>query len=402
MSDTRLLIISGKGGVGKTTIAAATAVAAANRGYRTLVVSLDRAHNLGDVFQYRPGSVPTKVPGLAYLNAMEIDPQSELNSSRPVLKTYFRRIFTYLGMGGVEAEEMSVFPGLEELLVLTRLSELVDNNKYDLIVADMAPTASSLRYLSFPDMMEGVLGKLVRWDQRIATLMRPLQGRYLKIPIPEDEVYNSFRELARSLGDLRKLLADPARTVVRLVMTPENIVLEETRRAFTYLSMFGLTVDSVIINRLLPEEVTQGYLHAWGEIQERVVALTREGFAGLPIQTLYFRPTEVLGIPQLLQTAAELYNETDPMNFQHTESPYSYQKDGDTTILSLHLPNIVGDSLDLRRRDQDLILTLDGWRRVILLPDFLAGHSVAKARLSEGYLRISFIPNSENLPGITK
>lgn len=392
MSNTRMLIISGKGGVGKTTIAAGTAIAAADRGYRTLVVSLDRAHSLGDVLQYRLGSLPIKVPGLARLEAMEIDPQSELNSNRAILKAYFRRLFTYLGMDGVEAEEMSVFPGLEELLVLTRLSELADDGGYDFIVADMAPTASSLRYLSFPDMMEGVLGKLVKWDQRMANLLRPLQGSLLKVPVPEDEVYNSLRDLAHSLGNLRKLLTDPSRTAVRLVMTPENIVLEETRRAFAYLSLFGLMVDSVIINRLLPEEATQGYLHVWGEIQEQVLDLAKERFNCLPIQTVHFRPTEVLGVPQLLQTANELYGENDPVNFQNTKPSLLYQKEGDATIMSFHLPNIAGDSLDLRRRDQDLILTVGGWRRVILLPDFLAGYSVGKARLSEGYLNISFKP----------
>ncbi|KLU59005.1 arsenical pump-driving ATPase [Peptococcaceae bacterium CEB3] len=392
MSNTKMLIISGKGGVGKTTIAASTATAAAIRGYRTLVVSLDRAHSLGDVLQYRLGSLPINVPGLAHLEAMEIDPQSELNSNRAILKTYFRRLLAYLGMDGVEAEEMSIFPGLEELLVLTRLSELVDNGGYDLIVADMAPTASSLRYLSFPDMMEGVLGKLVKWDQRMANLVRPFQGNLLKIPVPEDEVYDNFRELARSLGGLRKLLTNSARTAVRLVMTPENIVLEETRRTFAYLSLFGLMVDSVIINRILPEEATRGYLHVWGKIQEQVLALAREGFAGLPMQTVHFRPTEVLGVQQLRQTAVELYDKNDPADFQATDPPLSYQKEGDITIMALHLPNIAGDSLDLRRRNQDLIITVGGWRRVILLPDFLAGYSVGKARLSEGYLKISFRP----------
>lgn len=390
MSNTRVIIISVKGGVGKTTIATSTAVAAAGRGYRTLVVSLDRAHNLGDVLQCSPSSVPTEVPGITCLEAMEMDPQTELRCNWPVLKTYFSHLFTYLGIGGVEAEEMAVFPGLEELLVLTRLAELANNSQYDLIVADMAPTATSLRYLSFPDMMEGPLGKLVTWDQRMATLLRPLKGKFLKMPIPENDVYDSFRDLAKSLGDLRRLLADPARSTVRLVMTPESIVLEETRRAFTYLSLFGLTVDSVVINRLLPTEATEGYMHSWGEIQERVVALARESFADLQIQTLYFRPTEVIGISELLQTATDLYGENDPALFHCTKPPLLYEKDGEATTLSVYLPNVVGDSLDLRRRDHDLILTVDGWRRIILLPDSLVGRSIAKARMSGGYLRIMF------------
>ncbi len=403
MSGTRLVIISGKGGVGKTTIAAATAAAAADKGYRTLLVSLDRAHNLGDVLQCSPGSAPVQVPGTHSLYAMEMDPQAELSSSWPLLKQYFSRFFAYLGAAAVEAEEMAVFPGLEELLVLTRLAELADSDKYDLIVADMAPTASSLRYLSFPDMMEGVFGKLLAWDQRMAAFLRPLQGKALKFPVPENEVYDSLRSLAKRLAELRGLLADPARTAVRLVMTPESIVLEETRRALTYLSLFGLNVDAVVINRYFPAEAVRGYLQAWGEIQNRVVASARESFADLPVHLLKFRPTEVIGVSQLLQTAAELYGETDPASFYRMSPPLIYEREEDAVILSLHLPNAGGGALDLRRREHNLTLTVEGWRRVILLPDFLAGYTIAKARLSGGYLRIRFVRNGtggiENVDG---
>ncbi|QQE77537.1 ArsA family ATPase [Alicyclobacillus sp. SO9] len=390
MTQTRVLIISGKGGVGKTTVAAATASAAAQAGQNTLVVSLDRAHNLGDVLQVTLGSSVTSVQESPNLKAMEIDPQAELSRNWGVLQQYINRFFRYLGVNGQSAEELAVFPGLEELLVLTRLYDLAESGDYDLIVADMAPTASSLRYLSFPDMMDGVLGGLVKWDRRIASLMRPLQGKYLKVPVPEQEVYNKLYDLAARLKNLRNLLFDVNRTAVRLVMIPETIVLEETRRALSYMNLFGMAVDAVVVNRIFPEEALNGYFETWGKIQSSVLQQAEESFAGLPILKMSFQESEVIGVPRLLSTADELYGTSNPADFLQARQPFKYLEADGQTVLSVHLGQVNPSHVKLQRREGDLIITVDGWRRVVTLPDSLVACSVQKASFKAGVLVVFF------------
>lgn len=390
MTQTKLLIISGKGGVGKTTIAAATALGAAAKTYRTLIVSLDRAHNLGDVFQTSVSPKPEQIDSSLPLFAMEMDPQTELRRSWDVLQGYLQTFLQYLGLDSVTAEEMAVFPGLEELLVLARLADLAETGEYDLIVVDMAPTASSLRYLSFPDMMEGMLGTLVKWDQRFASILRPLQGKFFQMPVPDQAVYSSLKDLADRLKTLRNLLQDPNRTVVRLVMIPETIVFEETKRALTYLNLFGLTVDEIIVNRVLPTEALDGYLAGWGNAQQRILQLAKDVFTDTPLLTLTFQAEEVLGVKHLKSTLGALYGSEDPAHFHGAGRSLEYVHADETTTLVVHLPHAAGQNLDLRRHNGDLIITVDGWRRVIALPDSLLHRDITKARLAKGQLTVHF------------
>lgn len=390
MSETKIIIVSGKGGVGKTTIACATAVAAADAGQRTLVVSLDRAHSLGDVLGVTLNSDATLVPGCENLEAMEMDPQNELAKNGTILKGYMERLFSYLGVKGATVQEMAVFPGLEELLLLSHLMDLAASGKYDLIVTDMAPTASSLRYLSFPDMMEGVFGKLLLWDQRLSQFLRPFQGKHLKLPVPENEVYDSVRHFASTLSRLKDILQDPKRTVVRLVMVPESIVLEETRRAFTYFCLFGLTVDAVIVNRILPNDVVNGYFAKWHEVQSRILNQAKESLADLPLLQLEFQREEVLEVESLRRLATVLNDQTVLGKLGDVTPPMTYSREGENTVLTLRLPNARPDGLDLRLGNGELTVTVDGWRRKVALPDFLSGHTVTKARFSDGQLAVRF------------
>lgn len=390
MSETKIIIVSGKGGVGKTTIACATAVAAADAGQRTLVVSLDRAHSLGDVLGVTLNSDATRVPGCENLEAMEMDPQNELAKNGTILKGYMERLFSYLGVKGATVQEMAVFPGLEELLLLSHLMDLAASGKYDLIVTDMAPTASSLRYLSFPDMMEGVFGKLLLWDQRLSQFLRPFQGKHLQLPVPENEVYDSVRHFASTLSRLKDILQDPKRTVVRLVMVPESIVLEETRRAFTYFCLFGLTVDAVIVNRILPNDVVNGYFAKWHEVQSRILNQAKESLADLPLLQLEFQREEVLEVESLRRLATVLNDQTVLGKLGDVTPPMTYSREGENTVLTLRLPNARPDGLDLRLGNGELTVTVDGWRRKVALPDFLSGHTVTKARFSDGKLAVRF------------
>ena len=399
MTRAQLLIVGGKGGVGKTTIAAATAIGAASRGQRCLVASVDRAHSLGDVLGQPLGPEPAPVAGMEHLWALEVDAQAELRRHWGALQSYLGRLLTYLGVGGAVAEEVAVLPGLEELLVLTRLSELVSSGGFDVHVADFAPTASSLRYLSFPDLVGGSLGKWLEWDRRIASLVRPLAGRYVKMPVPEEHVYDAITAMANSLASLKDLLADPERTGVRLVMVPERVVLAETRRALTYLSLFGLSVDALVANRVLPAGADLGYLAGWRSAQTQVMDDAREATAGLPLLTLLFQPLEIAGIPALRRLADDLYGDRDPSLLYRADPPLTFGAEGNDLVVSLRLPHAAGADLDLRRRGSELILTVGGWRRTVLLPDSFAGRPVVKAALSGSQLRIVFGAPAPNVAG---
>ena len=387
-SSTRVVLVSGKGGVGKTTVAAATAALAAKRGERALALSLDRAHNLGDVLGAKLGPEPVRVAERLW--ALEADPQAELRRHWRALSGYLSRLLEYLGLGGVEADEVAVFPGLEELLVLSRVTEIVESKEYDLVVVDLAPTASSLRLLAFPELMAGTLGKLVKWERRFMHLLRPAAKRAMKMPLPEDEAYEALDQLASRLARLKTLLTDGERTVVRLVSIPERIVVEETRSAFTLLSLFGLSVDAVVLNRVLPDELATGYLGAWTKIQAREMQRSRELFADVPILTLRFQASEVSGAAALASVADELYGDRDPSRPFRVAPPLRFRRDRGRTRIEVSLPHAAAGSIDLKQRDDDLILTIGGWRRQLALPASLHGRAVTGAKLARGVLTISF------------
>lgn len=391
---TRLLLISGKGGVGKTTIAAATAVRAAEAGKRTLVVSVDRAHNLGDVVGVKLGAAPVPVPGCPGLFAMEADPQAELREHEAALHSYFSRLLAWAGVSASQADEVAVIPGLEELLVLSRLAALVDEGGYDTIVVDLAPTASS-RLLSFPDLMAGPLGRFAKWERQFLKFARPAAQKLTSAPVPEDALYDTLELLAAGLARLRAVLADPQRTTVRLVCIPERVVVDETRSAFSLLSLFGLTVDGVILNRVLPDELTSTSLGAWVQIQAREIARAKESFAGVPVQPLAFQATEVLGLAELSRVGRALYGEGDPSARVLETRPVRFEPEALTIALPLHL---AAGALDLQQQGDELIITLGGWRRRLSLPQSLQGRDVLRAKLAAGTLRVDFTPRKEPQP----
>jgi arsenite-transporting ATPase len=381
-------MISGKGGVGKTTVAAATALRAAQLGHTSLVASLDRAHNLGDVLGRKLGAEPTRIAPKLW--ALEADPQVEMRRHWRVLSGYFGRLFSWAGIGGAQADEIAVFPGLEELLVLSRLTELVESERYELVVVDLAPTASSLRLLGFPELMAGPLGRLVKIERSFLRVTRPALKRILSMPIPDEPIYQALEAIAARLLRLRKLLLDPASTVVRLVSIPERVVIDETRSAFTLLSLFGLTVDAVVLNRVLPRELGRGYLSGWTRIQAREIERAEEQFAATPLLRLRFQPDEVIGDAALARVAKELYGEQDPSLPFVSAPPVRFFSDDGETVLEMRLPHAAGGDLDLKQRDDELILTVGGWRRRLTLPESLRGAAVRSARFSEGSLVVRF------------
>ncbi len=393
---TRVILVSGKGGVGKTTVAAATSVMAARCGHRTIVVSMDRAHNLGDVLGAKLGAKPAPVAGCKHLRAMEVDPQTELREHEAALEGYFARLLSWAGVAsGIHADEVAVIPGLEELLMLSRLAIVIDEADADVVVVDLAPTASSLKLLSFPELMAGPLGRLAAWERRFLRIARPAAKKLMSAPIPEEATYEAIDALTSRLRALRDLLVDASRCVVRLVSIPERVVVDETRSAYTALSLFGLTVDSIVMNRVLPKELARGYLGEWTRIQTREIERARASFPGLDLRQLRFQPGEVLGVAALEETGDELYGSTDPARFTRTTPPLRFHTEKGTPTLSLSLPHANDRELDLQQRDGELIVTVGAWRRQLLLPDSLRARDVTNARFANGTLRVEFASRKE-------
>jgi arsenite-transporting ATPase len=387
---TRVLLVSGKGGVGKTTVAAASAVRAAELGHRTLLVSVDRAHNVGDVLGLRLSGEPRQVA--LGLDAFEADPQVELRRHWDIFRGYFARFLQWAGLAGTQADETLVLPGLEELLTLARLNELVETGTWDLVVVDLAPTASSMRLLSFPDLMAGPFGRMARLERKFLRLTRRVFERISAMPVPEDAMYDALDVLARQLASLRDLLADPVRASVRLVSAAEHIVIQETLSAFGLFSLYGLCVDSVVLNRLLPETASRGFFAPWARVQERERARARELFADVPLLELAWQAKEVIGVPNLARAAVELYGKRDPAASLVSKPPMRFTESRAGTTLELTLKQADTHALDLKQRGDDLIVTAAGWRRQISLPESLRGRAVAAARLHGGILRITFAP----------
>ncbi|HYY79681.1 MAG TPA: ArsA family ATPase, partial [Actinomycetes bacterium] len=279
----RILLFTGKGGVGKTTVAAATAARAAARGHRTLVMSTDPAHSLADSFDLELGSAPLRVGERLW--AEQIDSQARLESNWREIQDYVAHLLSWGGVDAVEAEELSVIPGLDELFSLVDINHHQREGAYDLLVVDCAPTAETLRLLSLPEALGWYIDRLFPSSRRIATVARPLLGRLGNLPpIASDAVFGAVERLYRNLERVRALLAEPASTV-RLVVNPEKMVVNEARRTYTYLSLFGYRVDAVVVNRLLPDDVTDPYFGKWKEIQADHFRTITESFAPLPILT---------------------------------------------------------------------------------------------------------------------
>jgi arsenite-transporting ATPase len=389
---TRILLISGKGGVGKTTVAAASAVRAAQLGHRSLLVSVDRAHNLGDVLGMRLTAEPGVVPGVQGLMAFEADPHAELRRHWHVFSGYFARLLQWAGLAGGQAEESLVLPGMEELLLLARLNELVEAGTWELVVVDLAPTASSLRLLSFPELMSGPFGKLARLERKLLRLTRRVFERVSALPVPEDAFYDALEALAEKLSRLRGLLADSARCSVRLVSAAERIVVDETRSAFGLLSLFGLCVDAVVLNRLLPERACRGFFAPWGDVQVREKQRAREVFADVALLELGWQPSEVIGIEALSRAASELYGERDPAEAFASRPQLRVSEGRAGTTLEMAVRQSDTHALDLKHKENTLIITASGWRRQLELPRSLRGRAIRSARLQGGILRVTFAP----------
>ncbi len=384
----RVVLITGKGGVGKTTIAAATAIRSAELGHRTLVMSTDPAHSLADAFQVKLGDTETSV--IDNLDAQQIDSQLRLEESWGPVRDYLTKVFDWSGLEGVEAEELTVFPGMDELFSLATVRDHVASGNYDVIVVDCAPTAETLRLLSLPDVMSWYMDKLFPVSKQVAKVVRPVLSRMSSLPIADDKVFDTVAMFYDRLDGIREILSDPDITTARLVMNPEKMVIAEAKRTYTYLGLFGYAVDSAIVNRVLPETVTDPYFAQWRQIQKGHLEDVAEAFADVDIRRLRLFDEEMIGIDRLRVVGDELYGDVDPTHRLSEGRPFRIEDEGDDVVLIVGMPFAEHDELDLVRHDHELIVTVGQYRRSIALPDSLKRRHVRRASLSDGELRVTF------------
>jgi arsenite-transporting ATPase len=384
----RIILFSGKGGVGKTTLAAATGVRAAALGHRTLVMSTDAAHSLGDSLARPIGPEPTRVS--ENLDAMEIDAHHELEREFGPIRNFLARFFRGQGLDEVVADEMAVLPGMEELFSLLRVAELARGREYDLLLVDCAPTGETLRMLAAPDVLRFYFRKIFPIQRILARTVRPVAPLVTSLPVPEDDVFAAIKRLYERIEKLDPLLRDPRVTSIRIVLSLEKMVIAESERLFTYLGLYGYSVDAVIANRVLPEALKGAYFERWGRAQAVHMKRVREGFASMPILESPLRDEEVMGTGLLGTLSEEVYGRRDPLSVFHTSRPPRVEKRGSGYLFSFDLPFASSDRLAAYAAGDELTVTVDNWRRNIVLPRSLAGREVKEARLRGGRLSVVF------------
>ena len=384
----RILLFTGKGGVGKTTVAAATAVATAASGLRTLILSTDPAHSLSDVFAVPLGDRPTEV--CANLWGGELDTRARFEEAWTDVREYVVDVLDWAGAGALEAEELSVVPGLDEVFALAELRERATSGAFDVIVVDCAPTAETLRLLSLPDVLAWYMDRVFDSQRRLTRLARPMMSRVANLPIARDSVFAAVRRFYDRLDGVRELLTDGSVTTARLVVNPERMVVAEARRTFTYLSLFGYHVDAVIANRMLPVALADPWFDEWKRVQSEHLATIESAFAPVPILTSELAAEELAGVAPLGLLAQHIYGESDPAAVLCDSEPLRVAEVDGSFVLSLHLPFAVKSDIELGRHDDELLLAVGPHRRAVVLPDALARREVVGARLDGDRLEVEF------------
>lgn len=385
----RILMYTGKGGVGKTSVSAATALRCADAGQRTIVLSTDPAHSLADSFDQRIGNEPTLLAPRLWGQEIDLLHQMELHWGR--VQEYLSAIFMWRGMNDLVAEETSVLPGMEELASLMQITALAESDLYDVIVVDCAPTGATLQLLAFPELARWYLDTIIPFQKAAIKMAGPMLKRMIEVPLPGDELFESVESLVEQLRSVSNLLSNPQVASMRLVLNPEKMVVKEAQRALTYLSLYGYSTDLVVCNRMIPQGVQDGYFAHWKDIQAKYREFVEEAFSPLPILDVPWFDNEVVGLDMLRRMGEALYGEHDPLTVYFQGQSQEVHKVNGAYQLRIPLPFVEKSEIKLTRSMHDeLIVHIGNWKRNIALPRVLAGLPVQGARYEQRDLVVLF------------
>lgn len=384
----RLILVTGKGGVGKTSVAAATALRSAQLGHRTLVMSTDSAHSLGDSFDIKLSAEAQEI--LPNLRAQEVNILREMDAHWGTLQRWLKALLAWRGIEEVVAGEIAILPGMEELAGLLYMLQYYEDPSVDVMIVDCAPTGETLRLLSFPDVMRWWLSHIYPIERKVAQVIRPIARNFWDVPLPQEEVFDAIRDLGNRLIRMRAILTNPEEASVRLVVNPEKMVIQEAQRTFTYLNLYGYFTELIVTNRVLPATVTDPYFRAWQEGERHYQEVIHQVFSPVPIRPIPLMEREVVGTEMLQRVADALYGDEDPTQFYYRgKSREFFQVDGQH-VLEIPLPFVEKGDITLTQRGDELSIQVGNQMRKVFLPHTLAAMKAANAKFQGEKLRITF------------
>mgnify|MGYP000440740547 FL=1 len=384
----RILLYSGKGGVGKTSVAAATGLQLARQGLKTLVMSVDPAHSLADSFALKTGLFDARTgdpfPVAENLDIQEVNIQLEIKRHWKEISGYITSVLRTSGLGDVEAEEMAILPGMEELSAMMYVNQYRQGNTYDVIVLDCAPTAESLRFISMPTTLGWYMKHVFPMERRVLNAVRPLANRLSPIELPPDSYFGNVKALFTKMEGIDTILEDPQLTSVRLVTNPERMVLRETQRAYVYFSLHGLTVDTIVVNRVLPLEADDSYFGKWRDAQQEILGEITTYFDPVAVRQVPMFQEEVMGMERLEKLAAVLYApDENPAVVTRAERPYSFGREDGAYVVRLALPFAAKGEVGLFKKGDELVIEVGTLRRHVGLPTTMAALQPVRARFED-------------------
>jgi arsenite-transporting ATPase len=384
----RTILYTGKGGVGKTSVAAATALAIARSGRRTVVLSTDPAHSLSDSFETQLGPNPVVVADNLW--GQEVQAEAELERNWHAVQRWMSALLADRGVDQILAEELTVPPGMDEIFSLLQLKKHYESGSFDAIVVDCAPTGETLRLLSFPEVARWWLEKVFPWEKRLLTAARPLARTVLDLPLPGSDVLAEVQRLVRNLIDMSEILRDHDRASIRLVMNPERMVIKEAQRTFTYLNLYGYLTDAVVVNRVFPDDVDGGYFESWREVQQRHIELVEEAFAPVPVLRSPFFEQEVVGLEMLGRLGGQVFAAREPHELLYRDLSQELVMANGSAELLLKVPFVDKAEIELKKIALELVVRVGSQKRNIILPAPLASYRPREATFQDGALRVRF------------
>jgi arsenite-transporting ATPase len=392
----RTILYTGKGGVGKTSVAASTARRCAAAGLRTIVLSTDPAHSLSDSLEAELGSRPTQVADNLW--GQEVQAQEEMERHWDAVSGWLGELLAERGVDPISAEELTVPPGMDELFSLLQIKTHHETAEFDAIIVDCAPTGETLRLLSFPDVASWWLEKVFPWERKLYAAARPFARTFLDIPMPSEAVFDDVQRLVRNLVAMNGILRDRSATTIRLVMNPDRMVIKEAMRTFTYLNLYGYLTDAVVVNRVFPIEAAEGYFAGWREVQQEQMELVRSAFSPVPILTAPYFEQEVVGPAMLDRLSDAVFDGLEPAAVLHDDLSQELSTQNGSATLRLALPFAEKGDIELKKIGLEVVVRVGGQKRTIMLPSTLAAYRPRSAQFEDGALKVTFEREEDHEP----